>query len=75
MSFYPNETDLTKGGLVSRSTLLPKKGEIKAIRLSTSLQSKKPKPSTIYEDLSPDFSIIQVRSSESSPLRIAFEPI
>lgn len=25
MSFYPNETDLAKGGLVSRSTLLPKK--------------------------------------------------
>lgn len=27
MSFYPNETDLAKGGLVSRSTLLPKKGK------------------------------------------------
>lgn len=33
------------------------------------------KAKAIYEDLSPDFSIIQVRSSESSPLRIAFEPI
>ena len=31
MSFYPNETDLAKGGLVSRSTLLPKKGEIMAM--------------------------------------------
>ena len=33
------------------------------------------KAKAIYEDLSPDFSIIQVRSSESSPFRIAFEPI
>ena len=33
------------------------------------------KAKAIYKDLSQDFSIIQVRSSEGPPFRIAFEPI